>query len=70
MSPLGTQRAIAVIIFLSPFIYIPTIYKEVIFIVAGILLFVSTLDLRKNKVAHTPEAVQEATHPHAPIVNS
>lgn len=48
MSPLGIQRTVALLIFLSPFIFIPTIFKEVFFMVAGILLFVSTLDLKRR----------------------
>lgn len=48
MSPLGIQRTIAVLIFISPWIFIPGVFKDVVFIVSGILLFVSTLDLRKR----------------------
>lgn len=49
MSPLGIQRAVAVLIFISPFIFVPGIFKDVVLIVAGILLFVSTLDLKKKQ---------------------
>ena len=49
MSPLGIQRTVAVIIFISPWIFTPGIFKEVVFIVAGVLLFISTLDLRKRQ---------------------
>lgn len=51
MSPLGIKRFVAVLLILSPWIFIPGVIKDVIFIIAGILLFVSTLDLRK-KVTH------------------
>ncbi len=52
MSPLGIQRLIALILFLSPWIFIPGAFKNVIFIIAGILLFISTLDLRKRSRPH------------------
>lgn len=48
MSPLGIQRTLAIILFISPWIFIPGIYKDLFFILAGILLFVSTLDLKKR----------------------
>ncbi len=48
MSPIGIQRTVAVLILISPWIFIPGIFKDVVFIVAGVLLFVSTLDLRKR----------------------
>ncbi len=72
MSPLGIKRAVAVLLVLSPWIFIPGLFKDVIFILAGVLLFVSTLDLRK-KVTHS-EHHQETeskplAHPH-PIVNA
>ena len=49
MSPLGIQRTVAVIIFLSPWIFTPGIFKEVVFVIAGVLLFISTLDLKKKQ---------------------
>lgn len=52
MSPLGIKRTVAVLLVLSPWIFIPSVFKDVVFIVAGILLFISTLDLRK-KPTHT-----------------
>lgn len=48
MSPIGIQRTVAVLILISPWVFIPGIFKDVVFIVAGVLLFVSTLDLRKR----------------------
>lgn len=51
MSPLGIKRTVAVILVLSPWIFIPGLFKDVIFILAGFLLFISTLDLRR-KVTH------------------
>jgi hypothetical protein len=50
MSPLGIKRFVAILLVLSPWIFIPGVFKDVIFIIAGILLFISTLDLRKKIV--------------------
>jgi hypothetical protein len=78
MSPLGIQRTIAFLIFFSPWIYVPTIFKEVVFIVAGILLFLSTLDIRRtakqkeaDRQAHPSEEVKTEpapVHPHIPSI--
>ena len=66
MSPLGIQRTVAVLIFISPWIFIPGIFKDIVFIIAGVLLFVSTLDLRKrHKVTN-----EEDTHSEATVVNA
>lgn len=50
MSPLGIQRTIAVLIFISPWIFTPSVFKDIVFIIAGVLLFISTLDLRRKHV--------------------
>ncbi len=64
MSPLGIQRTIAIIIFASPWVFIPGVFKDIVFIVAGIFLFVSTLDLKRRQRAtyedHHEETVSEA----------
>lgn len=52
MSPVGIQRTVAFIIILSPWIFIPGLFKDVIFVVSGILLFISSLDLRKKSHIH------------------
>ncbi len=52
MSPLGIKRTVAVILVLSPWIFIPGMFKDIIFILAGILLYISTLDLRKKTQQH------------------
>ncbi|MFA5132127.1 MAG: hypothetical protein WC444_02235 [Candidatus Paceibacterota bacterium] len=52
MSPLGIKRAVAILLVLSPWIFIPGLFKDVAFIVAGVLLFISTLDLRKKVIHH------------------
>lgn len=52
MSPLGIKRTVAVLLILSPWIFIPGILKDFIFIIAGIFLFISTLDLQKKLVNH------------------
>ena len=48
MSPLGIKRTIAVFLVLSPWIFVPGLFKDFAFIIAGIFLFISTLDLRKK----------------------
>jgi hypothetical protein len=53
MSPLGIKRTIAVLLVLSPWIFVPGIIKDCVFILAGLFLYISTLDLRK-KVAPNP----------------
>jgi hypothetical protein len=50
MSPLGIKRTVAILLIISPWIFIPGIIKDVVFIVAGVLLYISTLDLRKKQV--------------------
>jgi hypothetical protein len=62
MSPLGIKRFVAVLIVLSPWIFIPSVFKDVVFIIAGILLFVSTLDLRK-KVVHSDHHQETESRP-------
>ncbi len=48
MSPLGIKRTVAILLVLSPWVFVPSIFKDFIFIVAGVFLFISTLDLRKK----------------------
>ncbi len=62
MSPLGIKRSVAVLLILSPWIFIPGVFKEVVFIIAGILLFISTLDLRK-KVIHNEQHQETESRP-------
>lgn len=52
MSPLSIKRFVAIILVLSPWIFIPGVIKDGIFIVLGILLFISTLDLRRKQPLH------------------
>jgi hypothetical protein len=52
MSPLGIQRTVALLLLISPWIYIPSIYKEIIFIIAGVFLYISTVDIRKKPKVH------------------
>ena len=70
MSPLGIKRTVALLIVLSPWIFIPSVFKDVVFIIAGILLFVSTLDLRKKVVQseHHQETESRPTTQH--LVNA
>ena len=70
MSPLGIKRFVAILLVLSPWILIPSIFKDVIFIIAGIFLYISTLDLRK-KVIHHPDHQETESNPvREHIVNS
>lgn len=48
MSPLGIKRTVAIVLIFSPWIFIPGVVKDIVFIFAGIFLFISTLDLRKR----------------------
>lgn len=70
MSPLGIKRTVAVLLVLSPWIFIPGVFKDIIFIIAGVLLFISTLDLRK-KVVHSEHQQETESKPTAHhIVNA
>jgi hypothetical protein len=62
MSPLGIKRFVAVLLVISPWIFIPSLFKDVIFIIAGVLLYVSTLDLRK-KVVHSDNHQETESRP-------
>jgi hypothetical protein len=62
MSPLGIKRAVAILLVLSPWIFVPGIIKDVVFIFAGIFLYISTLDLRK-KVVHNPDHQETESNP-------
>lgn len=62
MSPLGIQRTVAILLAFSPWIFIPSLFKEVIFITAGVLLFISTLDLRK-RVIHSEHHQETESKP-------
>jgi hypothetical protein len=48
MSSSRTQRLIAFILLISPWLYIPSVFKELGFIILAVLLYLSTLDLRKK----------------------
>jgi hypothetical protein len=62
MSPLGIKRFVAVVLVLSPWIFIPGLFKDAVFIVLGILLFISTLDLRR-KAVRTPDHQEVESSP-------
>ncbi len=63
MSPLGIKRFVAVLLVLSPWIFIPGLFKDALFIVLGVLLFVSTLDLRRKTPRH-PDHQETESAPH------
>lgn len=67
MSPLGIKRFVAVLLVLSPWIFIPGLFKDALFIVLGILLFISTLDLRRKTPRH-PDHQETESVPHREIV--
>lgn len=62
MSPLGIKRFVAALLVLSPWIFIPGLFKDAIFIILGILLFISTLDLRR-KVSRNPDYQETESSP-------
>ncbi len=43
------QRFMALLLILSPWLYVPTVFKEVLLISIGALLFLVTLDISKKK---------------------
>lgn len=45
----GPVRFVALMLILSPWIYVPTAFKEVLFIVLGIALLLVSIDLRKKR---------------------
>lgn len=62
MSPTGIKRAVALLLVISPWIFIPGIIKDIFFIILGILLFISTFDIRK-KVVHHPTHQETESNP-------
>ncbi len=70
MSPLGIKRTVAVLLVLSPWIFIPGPIKDIIFIVAGVLLFISTLDLRKKVVPSEHREETESKPVASHVVNA
>jgi hypothetical protein len=70
MSPLGIKRTVAILLVLSPWIFIPGLFKDVVFFFAGILLYISTLDLRKKTTTHEPHHQETESKPVTPVVNS
>ena len=41
-------RILAIIMILSPWIFVPMIYKDIIFATAGLTLLLSTIDIKKK----------------------
>lgn len=62
MSPLGIKRFVAILLIVSPWIFIPGIFKDIVFIIAGILLLISTLDLRR-RVVHRGDHEETESRP-------
>lgn len=66
MSPLGIKRFVAVVLVISPWIFIPGLFKDSVFIVIGALLFISTMDLRRKTVRPSDHQELESM----PVVNA
>jgi hypothetical protein len=66
MSPLGIKRFVAVLLILSPWIFVPSLFKDALFIVLGILLYISTLDLRRK----TPRAPDHQETESTPVTHA
>jgi hypothetical protein len=66
MSPLGIKRFVAFLLVVSPWIFIPGLFKDIVFIIAGILLFISTLDLRKKAIRSLDHQEVESVPPNTP----
>lgn len=49
MSGTRTQRIIAFILVISPWIYVPSVFKELGFIILAALLYLSTIDIRRKR---------------------
>lgn len=64
MSPLGLKRFVSVILVLSPWIFIPGLFKDTVFIILGVLLFISTLDLRRRAPRHPDHQETESVPVH------
>ena len=41
-------RIISIVLILSPWVYVPTIYKEIFLVVIGIVLLAITIDIKKK----------------------
>lgn len=70
MSPLGIKRTVAIVLILSPWIFIPGIFKDIVFVIAGVLLFIGTLDLRKKLVSNLQNTENESIPVTQNTVNS
>jgi hypothetical protein len=44
-----TLRIIAIILILSPWIYLSSVIKDIVFIILGLILFVTTINFKKSK---------------------
>jgi hypothetical protein len=67
MTPTGIRRTVALLLVLSPWIFIPGVFKDIIFIGIGILLFISTFDLRKKSNNHSPTHQETESMPIAKV---
>ncbi len=65
MSSTRTQRIIAFILLISPWIYLPTIFKEIIFIALAVILYLSTVPLHKKHKGDFDADSQSHSHAHS-----
>ena len=49
MSGNKVQRIIALLLILSPWMYIPSVFKDIYFIILAVFLYISTIDLKKRR---------------------
>lgn len=68
MSPLGIKRFVATLLVFSPWIFIPGLFKDAVFIVIGALLFISTLDLRRKTMRAVDPEVESVPVTQASLV--
>lgn len=54
-------RIVAVIILLSPWLYISSIYKDVLFLVLGVVLLLATVDMSKKKNTENKKTIENTT---------
>lgn len=62
-------RLVAVIILLSPWIYVSSRYKEVLAIVFAIVLLLATVDISKKKKLNTDTNTDNNSDGHIPATN-
>ena len=64
-------RFLAIIILISPWIYVSSLYKDVLFIVCALVLLLATVDISKKKKSSQDNTLDTnfETSPHSNIEN-